>query len=135
MTPIIEKMGRFFDRQGMPVSIVGRAGEAIRITRDFPGCDSPVTVLIITDDEDIQSNQVQVKMLGLFKASPDSPEIFRKLNELNQRFRWFKLTMDEEGSVDLTSDILVNAAKPENEIFELLTLGLKICEVALPELK
>lgn len=135
MGPIIEKMVRFFDRQNLPVSVVGRMGEAIRLTRGVPGVPEDVMVLIITDEDDPSSRQVQIRIMGLCRVPEASLPVLQVLNEANGRMRWFKACLNPDNEVDLAADILVNMTAPENEIFELMTLGLKLCESIYPDLR
>lgn len=92
-------------------------------------------ILIITDEEDPSSRQVQIRIMGLCRTSGPTLPVLQAVNEANSRMRWFKACLNPDNEVDLAADLLVNMAAPENEIFELMTLGLRLCESLYPDLK
>ncbi|MBQ3664665.1 MAG: hypothetical protein II919_00985 [Lachnospiraceae bacterium] len=86
-------------------SIHGDQKEGVMIAQQLPTVKIPVKILLLTDDK---TNSVSLRIYGLYKMeeSEITGTLFYLLNQMNSRYRWGKVVLDEQDIV-ITSDAIV----------------------------
>lgn len=96
------------------------------------GYGSQYTIRFISQDED---NDVAVRVFDLLSVKePSRGRVLPVINSLNNRFRYVKFTLEQDGSVNAEYDYPVPTIHPANSAQEMIGHFTRIIDEAYPEL-
>ena len=89
-------------------------------------------IKFISRDDD---NDVAVRVYGLVSLEKDkSNAVLPILNQLNNKYRFVKFVLDDDGDVNIEYDYLMNCPNPAASARELIIRLVNIVDEAYPEL-
>ena len=105
MSILAEALSLQLKNKDIRFSVHGDHQEGIMIVQQLPTVKIPVKVLLLTED---QTNSVSMRIYGLYKMeeSEITGTLFYLLNQMNARYRWGKVVLDEQDIV-VTADAIV----------------------------
>lgn len=80
-----------------------------------------------------EEKNIQLKIYNLGKVDYISESLRKKVNELNQKYRWYKIYF-EDGDIVLSTDAIVTPNNVGDICLELTIRGINICNAIYPEL-
>lgn len=105
MSILAEALSLQLKNKDIKCSVHGDDKEGVMIAQQLPTAKIPVTILFLTDDK---TNSVSVRFYNLYKMeeSEITGNLFFLLNQMNGRYRWGKVVLDEEDIV-ISMDAMV----------------------------
>lgn len=105
--------------------------EMMRLT--FSADNKDHIEIIFFFDED--GNRVNVKCFSIAKV-PDTAlmNVYVKLNELNEKYRWVKFYIDSDNEVTVSGDAIIDDETAGEECFEICARYIGIIDECYPEL-
>lgn len=102
---LAEALSLQLTNKDMKNSIHGDNKEAVIMMQQLPASKQVVTILFLTDDK---SNSVSVRFYNLYSLEEKeiNGNLYFLLNQMNARYRWGKVILDEKDIV-LTMDAIV----------------------------
>ncbi len=89
-------------------------------------------IRFISNDDD---NDVSVRVYGLLSVEGEQKEkVFPALNTLNNKYRFVKFVMDDDGDINIEYDFTVRSVAPEKSAEEIVIRIVKIVDEAYPVL-
>lgn len=89
-----------------------------------------ITIHVIFDDNDYT---VAIRCFGFLKISEDQfPQALVCCNELNQKKRWVKFYIDNDGEINIEDDAIVDNITAGSELLELVMRMAAIADEAYP---
>ena len=98
MAILAEALSLELKKKDIKHSVHGDNKEGVIIAQQLPNVKIPVTILFLTDDK---INSVSVRIYNLYKLeeSEITGNLFFLLNQMNSRYRWGKVVLDERDIV------------------------------------
>ena len=94
--------------------------------------ETTVTIRAVFDDN---GHTVAIRCFRLAHAKEDRfVDVLKTCNELNNRFRWFKFTIDNDSDINMEIDCIVNEETAGEVVLELVQRLCNIVDEAYPEL-
>lgn len=94
--------------------------------------ETTVTIRAVFDDN---GHTVAIRCFRLARAKEDRfVDVLKTCNELNNRFRWFKFTIDNDSDINMEIDCIVNEETAGEVVLELVQRLCNIVDEAYPEL-
>ncbi|MBQ3583113.1 MAG: YbjN domain-containing protein [Lachnospiraceae bacterium] len=105
MSVLAEALSLQLMKKEIKYSVHGDEKEGVMIAQQLPTSKIPVTILFLTDDK---TNSVSVRFYNLYKMedSEITGNLFFLLNQMNERYRWGKVVLDEKDIV-ISMDAMV----------------------------
>ncbi|MBQ8150885.1 MAG: YbjN domain-containing protein [Clostridia bacterium] len=121
-----------FDEKGVKYRIDER-GEVSSVEAGFTIENGPnVIIRFISTDDD---NDVAIRVLQLLKVTDAKRDsMLTAINQLNDKFRFLKFVMDDNGNVSVENDLCLCAENVGDICFEIFVRSLKIIKDAYPVL-
>ncbi len=89
-------------------------------------------IKFISRDDD---NDVAVRVFGIVSVEEaQQAKVLPVINDLNQKYRFFKFILDDDGDVNVEYDYMVNCPDPSASARELIIRIVRIIDEAYPEL-
>ncbi|MBQ9967727.1 MAG: YbjN domain-containing protein [Oscillospiraceae bacterium] len=89
-------------------------------------------IRFISRDDD---NDVAVRIIGLVTVDDaQQSKVLPVLNKLNQKFRYAKFAMDDDGDINIEYDYLVRCPDPSASAREIMIRLVKIIDDAYPDI-
>lgn len=131
MNKIIKNFAEFLRTQNLPYDFVGD-NNAIRVTQKFEkNPSSHMLIFVLCDDDD--ANDIQIALFGLGKVENMSVQLLQKINEINAKYRWFKLAITEDWDLRMTLDAYVDGNVNE-QILAYILRAVDIADDLYPQL-
>lgn len=107
-------------------SIHGDDKEGVMIAQQLPTAKIPVTILFLTDDK---TNSVSIRFYNLYKMeeSEITGNLFFLLNQMNERYRWGKVVLDEKDIV-ISIDAMVTPFNIADICLQLTYFGAQMAD-------
>ena len=94
--------------------------------------ETTISVRAVFDDD---GHTVAIRCFRLARAKDDRfVNILKTCNELNNRFRWVKFTIDDDNDINMEIDCIVNEETAGEVVLELVQRLCGIADEAYPEL-
>lgn len=105
MSILAEALSLQLKKKDINHSVHGDEKEGVMIAQQLPNTKIPVTILFLTDDK---TNSVSVRFYNLYKMeeSEITGNLYFLLNQMNERYRWGKVVLDEKDIV-ISMDAMV----------------------------
>lgn len=128
--PATYAIQKVFDEKGVKFR-VSEIREASVVEAGFSIDNGPnVTVRFISRDDD---NDVAIRALQLIKVTEDKrSNILSALNQLNNKFRYMKFTLNDDGSVNAENDLYLCTENVGEVCFEMFARSMHILKEAYP---
>lgn len=107
-------------------SVHGDDKEGVMIAQQLPTAKIPVTILFLTDDK---TNSVSIRFYNLYKMeeSEITGNLFFLLNQMNERYRWGKVVLDEKDIV-ISIDAMVTPFNIADICLQLTYFGAQMAD-------
>ena len=94
--------------------------------------ETTVTIRAVFDDN---GHTVAIRCFRLARAKEDRfVDVLKTCNELNNRFRWFKFSIDNDSDINMEIDCIVNEETAGEVVLELVQRLCNVVDEAYPEL-
>lgn len=104
---IISSFAEILDNCKIKYDILGDSNEVIRV--QFPLSKNPsviITILAIADID--QSKEFTMDVYGLGEVNEITYKLYETINQLNSFYRYFKITIDENNRILLSTNALLD---------------------------
>ncbi len=126
MSILAEALGLQLKNKEIKYSVHGDNREGVIIAQQLPNVKIPVTILMLTDDK---TNSVSIRIYRLYQLeeSEITGNLFFLLNQMNARYRWGKVVLDEQDIV-ITMDALVTPFSIGDICIQLVYYGVQMAD-------
>lgn len=118
----------FKEKHDLDVKPQGEDGELLLVTVSCENFDPRVVILFSDDNTAVTIHTVIVDRIPKDKAI----EVLVTLNSLNRTYRWAKFTVEEDGSVMVTDDAVIDLDTCGEEVDRCLQQIAEISDAAYP---
>lgn len=126
MSILAEALGLQLKNKEINYSVHGDNKEGVIIVQQLPNVKIPVTILFLTDDN---TSSVSVRFYQIYKLEEAeiTGNLFFLLNQMNLRYRWGKVVLDEKDIV-ITMDALVTPFNIGDTCVQLVYFGAQMAD-------
>lgn len=123
---LAETLSLQLKEKGIKHSVHGDNKEGIMMAQQLPNVKIPVTILFLTDDK---SSSVSIRFYNLYKMEDDeiNGNLFFLLNQMNLRYRWGKVILDEKDIV-LAMDAMVTPFSITETCIQMAVYGAQMAD-------
>lgn len=136
MSVLAEALSLQLKNKDIKHSVHGDNNEGVIVFQQLPDSKIAATVLFLTDDK---TNSVSVRFYNFYKLEDEdiTGNTFFLLNQMNQRYRWGKVVLDEN-DIMIAMDAMVTPFNIADICIQLMVYGAQIADetyMALEKLK
>lgn len=129
MNVLINSIQSFYNQEGINFEMFD--ADTLVVHQGLDNANVRLNIACFTSQEDERS--LQLKIYNLCKANYISETLRKKVNELNQKYRWYKVVIEEDNII-LSTDAIVTPNNVGEICLELTIRGINICNEIYPEL-
>ena len=129
MNIIMHSLQSFFDKKQITYQLAD--SDTMVLSQYLEKANTRLNIVLYAASDN--DNCIQIKIYNLCKANYTTEAVLRKINELNLRYRWYCLALEDEDIV-LSTDAIVTPNNVGDICLELVLRGLNISEEIYPEI-
>jgi len=135
MNNILKNFAAYLNTLNIHYDILPRNNNIMRLATTLENNSSVmINILIIFDDQNSRDTQILVYGLGKTNGVV-TLNIMQKINELNARYRWFKLYIENSdvGAIVMSTDAAIKGDS-NNQLTELIYRAFKVADECYPQI-